>query len=446
MDTSIEINIESDETVSYASYQNSIPLIRSISLKNNSEYPIEEIEVVVKAEPDFLEVIQFNFAKLDVGESRRIADVPLRFRHKYLAELNEAELGRIIVNVRCRGNSAAVVDKPVHVLAYEQWGGTRSIPELLAAFSVPNNPHVERIIAEAAELLGASGRGNFMNAYGSKNREVVWSQVSAIYSAIARRGLQYSMPPASFATNGQKIRLPDRVFETGLGTCLDLTMLIVSCLEQVGLNPVVLVKEGHSWVGCWYINTSFPTSIVDDALSVRKRLENGEMFAFETTGLGHRPVMSLRRAQEVGLNQLIDPNGFKKFLYAIDIRQTRLQQIRPLPSRDAVPLVERQIGDGWTVHPQVGCSGFRVDIGIVDKNAPGVYLIGVECDGATYHGMASARDRDRLRQSILESLNWKITRVWSTDWWTNKKAAAEKLLLAVRNAQSESDKKTTRPL
>jgi very-short-patch-repair endonuclease len=83
---------------------------------------------------------------------------------------------------------------------------------------------------------------------------------------------------------------------------------------------------------------------------------------------------------------------------------------------------------GWVVHPQVGCSGYRVDIGVVDPRAPGRYLLGVECDGATYHSAATARDRDRLRQHVLESLGWRIHRIWSTDWWLDPQRELEKLV------------------
>ena len=61
---------------------------------------------------------------------------------------------------------------------------------------------------------------------------------------------------------------------------------------------------------------------------------------------------------------------------------------------------------GWTVHTQVGVSKFSIDLGIVHPDAPGRYLAGVECDGATYHAMATARDRDRVRQIVLEDLGW----------------------------------------
>jgi very-short-patch-repair endonuclease len=83
---------------------------------------------------------------------------------------------------------------------------------------------------------------------------------------------------------------------------------------------------------------------------------------------------------------------------------------------------------GWTVHPQVGVSGYRVDLGVVDPRAPGRYLLGIECDGPSYHSGATARDRDRLRQHVLESLGWNLARVWSTDWWLDREPPLNALL------------------
>jgi len=75
--------------------------------------------------------------------------------------------------------------------------------------------------------------------------------------------------------------------------------------------------------------------------------------------------------------------------------------------------------EGFECIPQVGVAGFFIDVAVVDPGNPGRYLMGIECDGATYHSAKSARDRDRLRQAILERLGWNIRRIWSTDWYKN---------------------------
>lgn len=96
------------------------------------------------------------------------------------------------------------------------------------------------------------------------------------------------------------------------------------------------------------------------------------------------------------------------------------------------------VNKGWQVHPQVGVSTFRIDMGIVDPDAPGRYLAGIECDGATYHRSANARDRDKLREHVLKGLGWHIIRIWSTDWWIDAAGAIEKVHTNLNNLLEES--------
>lgn len=82
---------------------------------------------------------------------------------------------------------------------------------------------------------------------------------------------------------------------------------------------------------------------------------------------------------------------------------------------------------GWQVHTQIGASSFRVDLGVVHPDFAGRYLAGVECDGATYHRSATARDRDKLREQVLRGLGWEIVRIWSTDWWVDPGGTLERV-------------------
>jgi len=86
--------------------------------------------------------------------------------------------------------------------------------------------------------------------------------------------------------------------------------------------------------------------------------------------------------------------------------------------------------------PQVGVSNYRIDLAVMDPDQPGRFLLGIECDGAMYHSAATARDRDRLRQQVLEGLGWKIHRIWSRDWIQNRKSEIEKVLVAIRDAKN----------
>lgn len=89
---------------------------------------------------------------------------------------------------------------------------------------------------------------------------------------------------------------------------------------------------------------------------------------------------------------------------------------------------------GYQVLPQIGCSGFRIDLGVLDPKQPGRFMLGVECDGATYHSAYTARDRDRLRQEVLEKLGWKIHRIWAPDWVNRRQTEISRLRQAIEQA------------
>jgi len=91
---------------------------------------------------------------------------------------------------------------------------------------------------------------------------------------------------------------------------------------------------------------------------------------------------------------------------------------------------------GLTVDQQVGASKFRIDLALRDRRNPSRYVLGVECDGATYHSTRTARDRDILRQRVLESMGWRIHRVWSTEWFHDQDRAIERVLFSLSLAEA----------
>ncbi|MGY3450093.1 very-short-patch-repair endonuclease [Bradyrhizobium sp. USDA 4353] len=109
--------------------------------------------------------------------------------------------------------------------------------------------------------------------------------------------------------------------------------------------------------------------------------------------------------------------------------------------RDPDSVFEEQVAAklralGHDVKTQIGTAGFFVDLAIVDPDKPGRFLLGIECDGAQYHASRSARDRDRLRQNVLEAHGWVLHRIWSTDWFLRPKEETEKVLRAIEAAKA----------
>lgn len=111
---------------------------------------------------------------------------------------------------------------------------------------------------------------------------------------------------------------------------------------------------------------------------------------------------------------------------------------RPPDSDFEIAVAEALGNVGFECVCQVGAAGFFIDIAVRDPGNPGRYLMGVECDGASYHSAKSVRDRDRLRQAILERLGWRIRRIWSTDWYQNPQAQLQPIIRELNALKTEN--------
>ncbi len=150
-------------------------------------------------------------------------------------------------------------------------------------------------------------------------------------------------------------------------------------------------------------------------------------------------VFSSITADDIGLHRAKGKGvvGLKKYL---QFAEHGYSDVGEITGRDHDSEFEREVakaiaGYGHTVEAQVGVAGFFIDLAIVDPGRPGRYLLGIECDGASYHSSRSARDRDRLREEVLRARGWQIHRIWSADWYQQPKKELRKVLSAIELAR-----------
>lgn len=143
--------------------------------------------------------------------------------------------------------------------------------------------------------------------------------------------------------------------------------------------------------------------------------------------------IDLERAKGVGVI------AFKLFLQYARTGRLSMSKVsgRPMDSVFEEQVASALQNRGYQVHPQVGIAGFFIDLAIADPELPGRYLLGIECDGSAYHSSRSARERDRLRQAVLEDHGWIIHRIWSTDWFQRPEEQLQKVIDAIDNAKAE---------
>ncbi|MBK5941600.1 DUF3320 domain-containing protein [Halochromatium roseum] len=154
-------------------------------------------------------------------------------------------------------------------------------------------------------------------------------------------------------------------------------------------------------------------------------------------------VFSSFAPEEIDLSRTTKdgPRVLKRFLKFAEIGE--LEQALPTgadadsPFEEDVATVIQMLG--YPCDAQVGSAGFRIDLGVRNPDRLGQYILAVECDGATYHRALWARERDRLRQQVLEGLGWRFYRIWSTDWFYRRDQEIERLKKALRDAQLAAD-------
>ncbi|TAY41484.1 DUF3320 domain-containing protein [Rhizobium leguminosarum] len=323
-------------SINYASWQNSVPVLRSVKITNDTAETLGNLRLEFDVTPAFSKRKIWTIDRIAPGDSLTISDRVVELDPDYLAGLNEAERGRASFRLSSGDHLVAETFEDVRLLARDEWGGFGSMAALLAAFVMPNDPAVAKIIKEAANVLGNHGHSPALEGYQSQDPRRSYMLGAAIWSAISARRLTYAEPPRSFEKNGQKVRRPATIVEDGLATCLDTSLLFAAALEAVGLNPVIVLLDGHAYAGFWLVKKTFPNLIETDAGEVRKALSGKELVTFETTAVTHNPPSTFDDAMRIARTSTSEQEE-DRFVAAIDITRARMSQIRPMASHQRPP-------------------------------------------------------------------------------------------------------------
>lgn len=321
-------------TMSFAAEQAGVPLIRSAILRHLGPGALEGGELLLQLEPNLSEPLRIALPTLLPLEERELGVIDLRLPPGRLREVRETERARFTWSIRSGASELASGAEDVQILPYNQWPGLQAPPALLASFVTPNHAVVAQILRRVADRLEAATGKRALDGYQGHDRERVLAMTRALYEEIASLDLAYIGVPASFEAHGQKVRLPDQILAEQLACCLDLSLLFASCLEQMGLAPLIVCVKGHAFPALWLVDDRYPEGLVEDAERMRTQLALGQILAFESTlatGGG-----SFDEAVASGAKGLQDDEAY---LFSLDIRACR-SEFRPLPLREVGVAVE----------------------------------------------------------------------------------------------------------
>ncbi|MFA5816260.1 MAG: DUF3320 domain-containing protein [Bacteroidales bacterium] len=318
--------------INFSLQQNHVPIIRRFIVSNPSGNDLNNLKLQLSFEPEFALPIASQISKIQAGESFQIINVDLKLSAKFLSELTERVAGSICMIIQCEDQILYRNDFTVDVLAFDQWQGIAILPEIVSSFITPNNPYIAKIIARASVILNGWTGSPSLDEYQSRNPDRVKKQMAAVFESIRELGIIYCAPPASFEQSGQRIRMIDTLVAQKLGTCLDLSLIYASCLEAIGIHPILVVLKGHAFAGGWLIDDSFADSISDDPSLLSKRIADGinEVLLVESTCMNVGNSATFDDAVRSGNYHLVNTDDFVLF---VDVKRSRFAGIRPLPQR-----------------------------------------------------------------------------------------------------------------
>ncbi len=332
MDKKIGVSGLIHSSVNFSMQQNYVPVIRSVTIRNESEERLTDLTLRIRFEPEFAKTYTYDISAIAAGESVEISPVKIILSTEFLFSLTEKMVGIITIEVFKKEEKLFGYDSEIELLAYDQWSGLRIMPELIAAFVTPNHPRISEILSKAGGYLKLWTGSPSFTGYQTKNPDNVKKQMAAIYAALQSLNIAYCNPLASYEESGQRIRLSHEVIEQKLGTCLDLSVLYASCLEAAGLFPLIAFQQGHAYGGCLLNEETFADCMVDDISAFEKRIVKGseELLFVECTDFTAGKNIDFDRAVRHGCAHIGEMAVFEGVM---DIQRCRGSGIRPIPLR-----------------------------------------------------------------------------------------------------------------
>lgn len=327
-DNGVTFAIDASATLYYANALNQMAFIRELVIE--SDETLHDIDIAVSfiaADGPISKVHKIPVGTLSqVGITEK--NVKVEFDPNRMFQIKDAQPGSIRVEIFEGEFAVAAAQWNIEILAANYWrvGNDQSNYISLAAFVQPNHPSVQQIISEAVTDLKQRGKNPSLHGYQNIEREAPYhsdEMAESIYNALKARKITYSDPPASWASApGQKIRTAQEVLDEGVATCLDSAVLFASCLEQVGLFPLLVLVPGHAFVGYWTsesqmdeVNPAYRTSPLSSIDLLANYLDTGKIRIFETTLVCEGHEADYATAVEGGRRSLEDAHAFSTNLY-----------------------------------------------------------------------------------------------------------------------------------
>lgn len=330
----LTVEVDHLSWLNYALFHANVSPIRSVAVTNNSSQALSNPVIEIGVAPsEYGETWQQSMGRLDPLDLWQECDIRLPLSRDRLKRVIENERATLKVTVTDGGKLLAAQTTDIDIQPFNHWMFMYENLQFLAAFVTPNRPVLSDVIAEAAHLLKKRTGDASFAGYQYKDPDRVRQMVAALHDALALRQIEYINPPAvGLESGGQKIRSVDDTIQGGRGTCLDLSVLLLSLMEQVGLNPMMVLVPGHAFLGCFTTDSTLPGRSFEDVIAggwaASLLDESSPILIFNSVTLCSGGLYEAAVREGVSyINATINQGGY---IYLVDINSCRQEGVTPL--------------------------------------------------------------------------------------------------------------------
>lgn len=250
----IHVDLVVAEEVNYSLLHNNRELLSKLTLTKLVDRPLMAIAVQVELCVDAARYpYRYTHLVLDKVQLALAPLVKIPLTANLPRSLRERVQSTVYVKVTCENQTAFEDTKRVTLIPVDEWLDDTEKNPWLPSFVLPRDPAILKIIHSSRRYLvgikddPAAGFDGYQEAAAE-----VDSQVQAIWTALVNEyRIQYINPPPAYSSQTQRLRTPSDILASNSGTCIDLALLLASCLEYIGIYPVVVLLVDHAFAGYW---------------------------------------------------------------------------------------------------------------------------------------------------------------------------------------------------
>ncbi len=335
MNHNIRLDFDSPAVFSLSSMRTAQQVISELSITNEGDETLE-LSMEIFSEPAFFAPQTHPLGTLAPKSKRIFPELEFAYDRTLFIYMQETTPAQIFLRVLSQDGKELLSQKRnCDLLCHDAWGGVHFAPELLACLVTPQQMQIQDLTRRCRQILSQNdmpmvepGYLNSMNL--SQVRAFSSAVFSAVYDVLRDVGVIFAMQPPELTRRGAPVQLPENTLEKKKANALDVAVLYASCVESLGLHPVILLSASRILIGGLLEPKYFAAPIMDSVEVLQEALNDGALCLFEANSLAKGTSVGFSTACKIGDKICRD---LADFYFVLDLYACREQNILPLDNR-----------------------------------------------------------------------------------------------------------------